>query len=106
MLLISLPRYSKEALVLAEQAKGQKATLIAMTDRPLSPIGQLATISLTTGENPEIFSDRILALLSLSELIVMGMHEKDPKNIRARREKLEHFTTKLGYLSNNRKREV
>lgn len=96
VLLISLPRYSKEALVLAEQAKAQKATLIAMTDRPLSPIGQLATITLSTGENPEIFSDHILALLSLSELIVMGMHEKDPQNIRARREKLEQLYNHTG----------
>lgn len=96
VLLISLPRYSKEALVLAEQAKEQNATLIAMTDRPLSPIGQLATISLTTGENHEIFSDHILALLSISELIVKGMHEKDSKNMRARREKLEQLYNQTG----------
>lgn len=91
VLLISLPRYSKEAIVLAEQARKQKATIIAMTDRPLSPIGQLATITLTTGENPEMFSDHVLALLSLSELIVMGMHQMDQKNIRERQEKLEQL---------------
>ncbi|GED69873.1 RpiR family transcriptional regulator [Brevibacillus reuszeri] len=96
VLLISLPRYSKEALVLAEQAREQKATLIAMTDRPLSPIGQLATITLTTGENPEIFTDHILALLSLSEFIVMGIHQRDEKNARERRKKLEQIYNQAG----------
>ncbi|RNB68022.1 MurR/RpiR family transcriptional regulator [Brevibacillus invocatus] len=96
VLLMSLPRYSKEALILADQARKQGATLIAMTDRHLSPIGQLATITLTTGENTEIFSDHALPLLSLSQLIVMGMHQRDSKNIRERQEKMEQIYNHTG----------
>ncbi|MGG1662567.1 MurR/RpiR family transcriptional regulator [Brevibacillus sp. NRS-1366] len=96
VILFSQPRYSKESLVLAEQAIKQKATLIAMTDRPLSPIGQLATITLTIGENTEIFSDHVLPHLSLSQLIVMAMHQKDQENIRERQEKLEQIYNHTG----------
>ncbi|KQL43970.1 MurR/RpiR family transcriptional regulator [Brevibacillus choshinensis] len=96
VLLMSLPRYSKEALILADQARKERATLIAITDRHLSPIGQLASITLTTGENTEIFSDHVLPLLSISQLIVMGMHQRDPKNIRERQEKMEQIYNHTG----------
>lgn len=96
IILFSLPRYSKETLVLAEQAKRLNASLIAMTDRTLSPLGQLATITLITGENTEIFSDHALPLLSLSQLIVMAMHQKDVENIRRRQEKLEQLYNSTG----------
>ncbi|WP_028401877.1 MurR/RpiR family transcriptional regulator [Ectobacillus panaciterrae] len=94
--IISLPRYTKEALALAEQAKKQNALVIAVTDRQLSPIGQLADITLTTGENTEIFSDPILSILSLFQFIIMGMQQRDQGNIRERQEKLEQLYTEQG----------
>jgi DNA-binding MurR/RpiR family transcriptional regulator len=94
--IFSLPRYTKEALALAEQSKKQNALVIAMTDRQLSPIGQLADITLTTGENTEIFSDPILSILSLLQLIITGMHRRDDGSIQERQEKLEQLYTEQG----------
>lgn len=91
VLIFSLPRYAKEALTLAEQAKKQRALVIAITDRRLSDIGQLADITLNTGEKTEVFADSILSTLRLSQLILLGMHTRDSKNIQTRQEKLEHL---------------
>jgi DNA-binding MurR/RpiR family transcriptional regulator len=94
--IISLPRYTKEALALAEQAKKQNALVITMTDRQLSPIGQIADITLTTGENTEMFSDSSLPILSLLQLIIIGVQQKDQGSIRKRQEQLEQMYTEQG----------
>ncbi|MCM3771743.1 MurR/RpiR family transcriptional regulator [Priestia aryabhattai] len=96
VLVFSLPRYTKEAVALAEQAKKQGALVIAITDRRLSPVGQLADITLITGEQTEVFSDHILSLLSLSQLIITGLQKKDSENIQKRQEKLEQLYAEKG----------
>ncbi len=90
---ISFPRYSRETLNLAENAKKQGVTLISITDRVLSPIGRISDIPLLTNFTLDI--DTGLASLasanSIIHAIVKGVILKDQDGLRDRQQKLEQF---------------
>lgn len=76
---ISFPRYSKETLEITKIAKRKKATIIAITDNPLSPIGQLADIPLFLGyESPFFFGSRASTLV-IADCIIGGLSLKHKK---------------------------
>jgi DNA-binding MurR/RpiR family transcriptional regulator len=86
---ISFPRYAKEAAHIAECAKKQGIPLLSVTDRKLSPVGRISDITLTTEENVE--SGSITPVISLLELILVGMNFKDQERIQLRQQKLEQL---------------
>lgn len=88
---ISFPRYSREAIHLAECAKKQGITLISVTDRMLSPVGRISDVTLTTEENVESGSNSVAPVISLLDLIIMGMNVKDQERIQLRQQKLEQL---------------
>ncbi|WP_088072882.1 MurR/RpiR family transcriptional regulator [Gottfriedia luciferensis] len=85
----SFPRYAKETLTIAECTKDNDVRLISVTDRLLSPIGRIADIVLTTEENVESGSNSIASVISLLNLVIAGMFEKDQKRIQIYQQKLE-----------------
>lgn len=93
---LSFPRYAKETLHVAECAKKQGLTLISVTDRTLSPVGRISHVALTTEENVESGYNSISSVISLLNLIIMGMNLKDQTRIQARMEKLEHLYSNCG----------
>jgi DNA-binding MurR/RpiR family transcriptional regulator len=89
--ILSYPRYSRDAVQTAQCAKNQGARIIAATDRPLSPLGQLADLTFTTEENlASMFSSNV-GLQSLLNLIVAKITLKDKERIQARSQALEQL---------------
>jgi DNA-binding MurR/RpiR family transcriptional regulator len=85
----SFPRYAKDTLNYAECTKEQGIRLISVTDRLLSPIGRISDIVLTTEENLESGTNSIASVMSLLDLVIAGMYEKDQKRIQKYHQKLE-----------------
>jgi DNA-binding MurR/RpiR family transcriptional regulator len=93
MVIFSFPRYRRETLKLVNIAKKQRATIIAVTDRQLSPIGQLSEITLTTEEQMESSHHSVASVVSLLEIIIAGLQFRDQERISARQQKLELLYT-------------
>jgi DNA-binding MurR/RpiR family transcriptional regulator len=93
---ISLPRYSKATLHIAECVKSQGIPLICLTDRLLSPIGRIADLTLTTEENVEATAPSITPVISLLDLIIAGISMKDRQRVQARQQQLEELYSKYG----------
>ncbi|MFJ7729135.1 MurR/RpiR family transcriptional regulator [Neobacillus sp. NPDC097160] len=96
LFVISFPRYSKDALKIAESAKKQGVPLICVTDRLLSPVGRIADFTLTTEENSESMAHSITPAISLLDFIIAGITVKDRERIQARQQKLESLYTNYG----------
>ncbi|PTX61302.1 RpiR family transcriptional regulator [Melghirimyces profundicolus] len=94
VVVISFPRYTKEAQLMGEQAKKQKVKLISITDRPLSPIGQISDLTLITEENMASGFNSIASVISLMDLIITGFHQRDSEQIGQRQKKLEQMYTR------------
>jgi len=91
VIVFSFPRYSNETIKIAECARLHKISLISVTDRLLSPVGRISDIVLTTEENAETGINSIASVISLLDLIIEGIHQKDQKRIHSHQEKLERL---------------
>lgn len=91
--ILSYPRYSRDAIQAAELAKNQGARIITATDRPLSPLGQLADLTFTTEENLTTIFSSNTGLQSLLNLIMVGIMTKNKEHLQARTEVLERLYT-------------
>lgn len=91
IVVFSFPRYSNETIKIAECAVTHGITLIAITDRLLSPAGRMADIILTTEENTETGINSIASVISLLDLVIEGILQKDGKRIKAYQQKLENL---------------
>ncbi|PLT33387.1 MurR/RpiR family transcriptional regulator [Bacillus sp. V5-8f] len=89
IVVFSFPRYANETIKMAEFAKEQGIRLIAVTDRLLSPVGRISDIVLTTEENVETGTNSIASVISLLDLVIAGIHEKDHKRIHRHQQRLE-----------------
>ncbi|MFE1245885.1 MurR/RpiR family transcriptional regulator [Fictibacillus sp. NPDC058756] len=89
VVVFSFPRYANETVKIAECAKNNGVTLLSVTDRLLSPVGSISDITLTTEENAEKGTNSIASVITLLELVVAGIYEKDQKRIQSYQQKLE-----------------
>ncbi|MGA5688094.1 MurR/RpiR family transcriptional regulator [Cytobacillus pseudoceanisediminis] len=89
VVIFSFPRYRKEALNLASFAERQDSGIIAITDRQLSPIGQLAAVTLTTDELMDSGHHSAASVISLLEVLIAGIDERDHERIAKRQQELE-----------------
>lgn len=89
VVIFSFPRYRKEALKLASFAERQDSGVIAITDRQLSPIGQLAAVTLTTDELMDSGHHSAASVISLLEVLIAGIGERDHERIAKRQQELE-----------------
>ncbi|KAB2334432.1 MurR/RpiR family transcriptional regulator [Cytobacillus depressus] len=89
VVVFSFPRYAKDMLKIAECTKEQGISLISVTDRLLSPVGRISDITLTTEENVEIGTNSIASVISLLDLVIAGIYEKDQKRIQIHQQRLE-----------------
>ncbi|PFG06279.1 MurR/RpiR family transcriptional regulator [Bacillus sp. es.034] len=96
VVLFSFPRFRKESLELAERVKKQGSFVIAITNRQLSPIGQLSDLTLTTEEEMDSGHHSIASVVSLVEMILVGIQHRDQDNISLRQTKLEQLYTNQG----------
>jgi DNA-binding MurR/RpiR family transcriptional regulator len=93
VVVFSFPRYSKETIKIAECAVKQGITLISITDRLLSPAGRISDIVLTTEENAETGTNSIASVISLLDLVMEGIAQKDRERIVKYQQKLEQLYT-------------
>lgn len=89
VVVFSFPRYANETIKIAECTKENGICLLSVTDRLLSPVGRISDIALTTEENAEAGTNSIASVITLLDLIIAGIHEKDQKRIHAHQQKLE-----------------
>jgi DNA-binding MurR/RpiR family transcriptional regulator len=93
VVVFSFPRYRKESLKLVKFAKQQGAKIIAITNWQLSPIGQIAEITLTTEEQMESGHHSIASVITLLEVIIAAIQHQDTERISMRQKKLEQIYT-------------
>jgi DNA-binding MurR/RpiR family transcriptional regulator len=93
VVVFSFPRYRKESLKLVKFAEQQGAKIIAITNRQLSPIGQIAEITLTTEEQMESDHHSIASVITLLEVIIAAIQHQDIERISRRQKKLEQLYT-------------
>ena len=73
---ISFPRYSKKAVKTMKYASSQKATTVAITDSPLSPLAQYASHVLLARSGMVSFVDSLVAPLSLVNALLVAVSRK------------------------------
>ncbi|MDV2684078.1 MurR/RpiR family transcriptional regulator [Alkalihalophilus lindianensis] len=88
-LLFSYPRYRKETIRLANCFKKQQTKIIAITSDILSPVAQLADITLVTENNIGAGHHSIASVISFLEILITGFEEKVPEASGRRQQKLE-----------------
>ena len=70
VIIIGFRPYSREALVVAEHATRRGATLVAVTDSPVAPFAQGATIALHfETEGPSFFPSLVAAWALIEQLL-------------------------------------
>ena len=93
---VSFPRYTKETLEVTKIAKRKGATIIAITDNSLSPIGQLADISLFWGYDSPFFFGSHAGALVIVDCIIGGLSLRHRKRYVDRLAELEETLRKFG----------
>lgn len=88
---ISFPRYSKKAVDAARYARKQGATVIALTDSPLSPLAPHADHLLTAESDMVSFVDSLVAPLSVLNAVMVALAKKKQTEIAARFDRLERL---------------
>jgi DNA-binding MurR/RpiR family transcriptional regulator len=91
--IFSFPRYRREAVSLAHLVQKQKGTVIAITNKLLSPAGQLADITFTTEEQMAPGYHSIASVITLIEIIIAGIHSRYSQVVSERHQKLEALYT-------------
>lgn len=82
---ISFPRYSRRTIEAMNYAKGKGATVVSLTDTPLSPLGEASDFCLTARSDMASFVDSLVAPLSMINALIVAM------SLRHRQEVSEHF---------------
>lgn len=97
---ISFPRYSKRTLKAMEFSKSQNATVITVTDSPLSPMNQYATYSLLARSDMVSFVDSLVAPMSLLNALIVAISLKKKEEISDTLSKLEQIWTEYQVYDN------
>ena len=82
---ISFPRYSRRTIEAMNYAKGKGATVVSLTDTPLSPLGEASDFCLTARSDMASFVDSLVAPLSMINALIVAI------SLRHREEVSEHF---------------
>lgn len=92
---ISFPRYSKRILKALEFSKSREATVIAVTDSPLSPIAQLSNYPLVGRSEMISFVDSLVAPMSVLNALIVAISLRKKDEISQNLEKLERVWTEF-----------
>lgn len=81
LLAISFPRYSADILRIMRFAKSRKAAILALTDKPTSPLMALADHTLFAQAEHQVFSSSMVAPLALVEALAAAMAHRNPEGL-------------------------
>ncbi len=88
---ISFPRYSKKVVDAVRYAQKQGATVIALTDSPISPLSEYADHLLTAQSDMASFVDSLVAPLSILNATLAAIAKERQSEITQRFDKLERI---------------
>lgn len=86
---LSFPRYSKRTVKAMQYAKKQGATVIAITDSDVSPLANIADVSLFAMSDMASFVDSLVAPLSLVNALIVAVSRVKNDQLEATFGKLE-----------------
>lgn len=92
---ISFPRYSKRVLKALEFSQSKEATIVAITDSPLSPIAGLANYPLVGRSEMVSFVDSLVAPMSILNALIVAISLRKKDEIAKNLEKLEMVWTEF-----------
>lgn len=101
MLAISFPRYSRVTINTAKFAKDRGATILAITDTELSPLGQMARASLLAPSEMISFVDSMVAPLSLVNALLVSLGMRLGKDVSTTFSELEDIWDAYGVFGKN-----
>lgn len=93
---ISFPRYAKDTAEITRTAKQRCASIIAITDHPLSPIGRIADVSLNVGHESPFFFGSIVSAIVIADCITGGLSLKHKTRNVKRLERFEKTLRRFG----------
>ena len=100
---ISFPRYSTRTYEAMQFARNQGATLVAITDGPLSPLHAVSSLCLTAKSDMASFVDSLAAPLSLINALIVALGLRRRQQVAAHFEQLEGiWEEKRVYLGKDR----
>lgn len=94
LLSICFPRYSKMAIHAVQFACSRKADVIAITDSPMSPMYQMATLSLLAPSDMISFVDSMAAPLSLLNALILAVGRQRREELSAALADMEQVWSK------------
>ncbi|MDR3085708.1 MAG: MurR/RpiR family transcriptional regulator [Christensenellaceae bacterium] len=94
LIAISFPRYSRRTIDAMLYAREQGARVLAITDTPLSPLGQISDLCLTARSDMASFVDSLVAPLSLINALIVALSIRHKDEISAYFSKMESLWEK------------
>jgi DNA-binding MurR/RpiR family transcriptional regulator len=94
LIAISFPRYSRRTIDAMVYAREQGARVLAITDTPLSPLGQLSDLCLTARSDMASFVDSLVAPLSLINALIVALSIRHKGEVSAYFSKMESLWEK------------
>ena len=91
---ISFPRYTSRSIEAMEFARSQGASLIAITDGPLSPLHSAADICLMAKSDMSSFVDSFAAPLSLINALLVALGQRRRTEVSEYFDKMERIWAK------------
>jgi len=82
LLVMSFPRYTSDAIRLAEFARGRKATVVAITDAPTAPMVPLADHVLYASAAHGVLPSSAVAAVAVIEALVVSLMVSNKANVR------------------------
>ncbi|PYC21738.1 MurR/RpiR family transcriptional regulator [Pseudomonas mosselii] len=95
LLAIALPRYSQDTLQLSRFAHERKATVLAITDSPASPLAPLARHVLYAPADHPVLTSSNIAVLALIEGLVAGVMARNKEAVKLATELTESVMSYL-----------
>jgi len=97
LLVVSLPRYSRDTLTLAKHAKDKGAYIAVITDRPGSPLAIYADALFLAPSDHAVLPSSTIAAMAMVEVLTGRIMRLNPDAARVQTElseiALEHFST-------------
>lgn len=91
---ISFPRYSRRTIEAMHYAKERGATVVSLTDTPLSPLGEASDLCLTARSDMASFVDSLVAPLSMINALIVAMSLRSRDSVAAHFGQLEKLWEK------------
>lgn len=91
---ISFPRYSRRTIEAMNYAKERGATVLSLTDTPLSPLGEASDLCLTARSDMASFVDSLVAPLSMINAMIVAMSLRNRNSVSAHFGQLESLWEK------------